>query len=43
MLYTDPRLAEQALGFKTRFNDIGEIIASAWRFHRHGWRAAAAE
>jgi len=42
MLYADPRLAEQVLGFKTRFNDIGETIESAWRFHMHGWGAAAA-
>jgi len=43
MLYADPTLAEQTLGFRTRFNDIGEIIESAWRFHMHGWGATAAK
>jgi UDP-arabinose 4-epimerase len=40
MLYADPAEAERVLGFRTRFNDIHEIMDTAWRFHMNGWGAA---
>jgi len=40
MLYADPSEAERVLGFRTRYNDVGEIMETAWRFHMQGWGAA---
>lgn len=38
LLYADPAMAAEKLGFRTRFNDIGEIMETAWRFHTGGWK-----
>jgi hypothetical protein len=31
-------MAAETLGFRTRFNDIEEIMETAWRFHTDGWK-----
>jgi UDP-arabinose 4-epimerase len=41
LLFADPSKAAGVLGFKTRFNDIGEIMETAWRFHVGGWGGKA--
>jgi len=33
VLVADPRRAREVLGFRARYTDIGESIASAWRWH----------
>lgn len=38
LLYADPTMAEQVLGFRTKYNDIEEILDNSWRFHMGGWR-----
>lgn len=39
-LWADPSEAWRVLGFKTRFNDLDEIMETAWRFHVSGWGSA---
>lgn len=39
-LFADSRKAQQELGWKTKFNDIESIVASAWKWHSshpHGY------
>ncbi|MBU1042262.1 MAG: UDP-glucose 4-epimerase GalE [Proteobacteria bacterium] len=38
LLYADPAMATEVLGFRTKFNDIDEIMQTAWRFHTGGWK-----
>jgi UDP-arabinose 4-epimerase len=41
MLVADVTKARDVLGFRPRFTEIDEIVATAWRWHKKRWAVAA--
>lgn len=37
ILVAQPLKVQETLGFSTQWNDVGQIVASAWAFHKKDW------